>query len=364
MMKLRRLIIWGCLAGSIWARSETPPPFTADGFKVPQPGYQFEFPRDHGSHPGFKIEWWYLTGHLTRVQDPAMRFGFQATFFRQASPDGATDLFLSHMAIVNVATGEFLHQERLNRPGWDAGAAVGRLDVHNGPWSLAMADAAAETMRLRGGVRAEAQWDLELKPQKPLVIFGENGVSRKGDAPTAASYYLTYSRLAASGTLNWQGETVEVSGQAWMDHEISSSQLGEDQIGWDWISMQLDDGREIMVYQLRKRDGTSDPASSLTWVDPAGKPQRQPFTWKVQTTWTSPHNGAKYPAKVRVTTTDPTTGQTTNVVVEPLVADQELTGDLAGIPYWEGACRVIDGTGKVIGQAYMELTGYAKDLEL
>ena len=149
-----------------------------------------------------------------------------------------------------------------------------------------------------------------------------------------------------------------------MDHEVSSSQLGKDQVGWDWVSIQLEDQREIMVYRLRKRDGTSDPASTLTWVDRAGKPQRQPFELTVESTWTSPHNGAEYPANVQITTTDPATGEPVSILVEPFIADQEHTGELAGIPYWEGACRVIDASGQVIGQAYMELTGYAEDLEL
>jgi len=364
MMKMRLLIFLGCLLGPILGRSDSIPLLTEDGFKVPQPGYDFAFPRDHGSHPGFKIEWWYITGHLYRSEEPAARFGFQATFFRQASPDGKSDLFLSHMSVVNVGAEEFLHQERLNRPGWDADAAEGRLAVHNGPWSLEMLDPQRESLRLLGGVRAEAQWDLELEPIKPLVIFGENGVSRKGAAPTAASYYLTFSRLAAKGVLHWQGESFAVSGSAWMDHEISSSQLGADQSGWDWISMQLDDQREVMVYRLRKRDGTSDPASSLTWVDAAGIGKRQPFVMKVESTWTSPHNGAEYPAKVRVSTTDPETGESVALLIEPLVEDQELTGELAGIAYWEGACEVKTEAGVVIGQAYMELTGYAKELEL
>ena len=164
-MKMRLLILMGCLFGSVWTRGGATPLVTDDGFKVPQPGYAFEFPRDHGSHPGFKIEWWYLTGHLEKENNPSGRFGFQATFFRQASPNGETDLFLSHMAIVNVGTGEFLHQERFNRPGWDAGARVGRLDVHYGPWSISMETAPSETMRLQGGVRAEAQWDLRLEPE-------------------------------------------------------------------------------------------------------------------------------------------------------------------------------------------------------
>ncbi len=363
-MNTRLLIILTYLSGAVGAWAKPAPQFTADGFKVPQPGFDFQFPRDHGSHPGFKIEWWYLTGHLAEEGANGERFGFQATFFRQASPDGNTDLFLSHMAVVNVSTGEFLHQERLNRPGWDAGATVGRLDLHNGPWSLRMPKADAEEMRLQGGVRAEAMFDLQLEPVKPLVIFGEDGVSRKGAAPTAASYYLTYSRLAATGTLNWQGKTRAVTGLAWMDHEISSSQLDENQVGWDWISMQLNDGREIMVYRLRLRDGSSDPASTLTWVDANAQPMPQPFEWQVVSTWTSETTGGTYPAKVRVRTIDPASGQSVSLLIEPMVAAQELSGDLGGIPYWEGACRVRDETEQVLGQAYMELTGYAKDLEL
>lgn len=337
---------------------------TPDGFKVPQPGTRFTFPRDHGSHPEFKIEWWYLTGHLEAEAESEARFGFQATFFRQASPDGSSAIYLSHMAVVNVTTGEFLHQERLNRPGWDAGAATTTLDVHNGPWSLRLEDPDTERMRLLGGVRAEAMFDLSLVPEKPLVVFGKDGVSRKGSGPTAASYYLTFSRLAATGTLAWQGKKHRVAGLAWMDHEISSSQLDEDQVGWDWVSMHLPDRREVMLYRLRLRDGTSDPASTLTWVDAEGRPEPRPFTWTVLDTWRSPHTGADYPARVQIETTDPANGAAVTFTVEPLVADQELTGQLAGIPYWEGACRIRTADGTIIGQAYMELTGYAKDLKI
>ena len=242
------------------AAQPAPPPFTADGFAVPQPGTRFQFPRDHGSHPDFKIEWWYLTGHLYAAA-PApgtapRRFGFQATFFRQAGPRGGTDanpafgsahLVLAHMALVDVQTGNFIHQERLNREGWDAAAATATLDVRNGDWSLRLADPAdaslQPTLLLRGSVHADATFALTLKPAKPLVVFGENSVSRKGADPTAASYYLTFSRLLADGELvlqrEGQSETLRVAGEAWMDHEISSSQLGSGQVGWDWLSVQL-----------------------------------------------------------------------------------------------------------------------------
>jgi len=371
----------GCFGALGAAQAQTPVTLTPDGFAVPQPGYPFAFPRDHGSHPEFKIEWWYLTGHLHTVDTPARRFGFQATFFRQAGPRGGTDvnpefgsaqLYLAHMALVDVQTGRFLHQERLNREGWDAAAATDTLAVRNGDWSLRLVDptdaSAQPTLALQGGIHAEAAFALTLRAAKPLVVFGEDGVSRKGAAPTAASYYLTFTRLMADGELTLQGERgsekFRVTGEAWMDHEISSSQLGAGQIGWDWVSIQFTDRRELMLYRLRLRDGTADPASTLTWIDAAGRTQRSPFTWEVLTRWTSPATGAIYPQRIRITTTDPATNATVTLSVEPLVAAQELPGTLGGVSYWEGACRVRDAAGREVGSAYMELTGYARDLKL
>jgi predicted secreted hydrolase len=330
-------------------------------FALPQPGRVFTFPRDHGSHPEFRVEWWYLTGHLFTAD--TRRFGFQATFFRQAAPQGRSHIHLAHMGVVEIATGRFVHQERLDRAGWDAGAATDRLDLHQGPWSLRMIDDEPETMRLLGGIAAEARFELTLTPKKPLVIFGEDGVSRKGDDPAAASHYLTFTRLQVQGRLEWDGTWHDVTGQAWMDHEISSSQLSAGQVGWDWVSAQLDDGREWMLYRLRRDDGSADPASTFTWIDQAGALQRAPFEWTVVDTWRSPETNARYPARVRISTTDPATGAAVAFTIEPLVAAQELPGDLSGIPYWEGACRVRDAGGREVGSAYMELTGYAKALQ-
>jgi predicted secreted hydrolase len=378
------------LAFSVFAplTARAQPASTADGFAVPQPGRRFVFPRDHGSHPDFKIEWWYLTGHLfaprpaaTTGGPPPRRFGFQATFFRRAGPPGTADLnpafgtahvFLAHMALVDVQTGAFLHEERLNRKGWDASAATDTLDLRNGNWTLRLADpadtSATPTLLLQGGVQADVALALTLRPTKPLVVFGENGVSRKGADPTAASYYLTFPRLAAEGTLaltaGTRTETLAVTGEAWMDHEISSSQLSGGQVGWDWLSVQFHDGREVMLYQLRHGDGTADPASSLTWVDAAGRTERMPFALEVLNRWTSPATGAAYPSRLRVTTTDPATRAPVVLAVEPLVRAQELPGSLGGVPYWEGACRVRDAAGREIGSAYLELTGYARALKL
>lgn len=358
---LFRFCVFCAFCGNSLRGSEIPLT-TIDGFAVPQPGHVFSFPRDHGSHPEFKIEWWYLTGHL--FTENGRRFGYQATFFRSAAPDKSTHLYLAHMALVDAATGKFYHQERLNREGWDASASTETLAVNNGPWSLRLADAAAQRIELIGSVRAEAGFRFNFTPAKPLVVFGENGVSHKGAAPTAASYYLTFPRLRTEGVLTLGAETLRVTGETWMDHEISSSQLDQNQVGWDWVSIHFKDGRELMFYRMRLRDGSSDPASSLTWIDAKGTTKKSDFTWEIIDRWTSPKTGAVYPSCVRLTSTDPATGKAVALTLEPLAKDQELTGNLGGIPYWEGACRVLDADGHDVGNAYMELTGYAKDLKL
>jgi predicted secreted hydrolase len=370
---------FGLAALAPTARGLEIPALTADGFAVPRPDPVFAFPRDHGSHPDYKIEWWYLTGHLYADEGPApRRFGFQATFFRSAAPRdvaarpgpaafGHDQIYLAHMALIDVSTGRFLHQERLNRAGWDAAASTTTLDVRNGDWSLTLADPAAapgaETLTLVGGIRADARFALNLVPKKPLVRFGVGGYSRKGAAPTAASYYLTFPRLAATGTLTLDGRALRVAGEAWMDHEYSSSQLDQNQVGWDWLSAQLDDGRELMFYRLRTTDGGTDPASTLTWVDRDGRAATAPFRWEPLTTWKSPHTGAIYPQRIRLTTTDPATGTEAVFLVEPLHPDQELGGSLGGVTYWEGACRVLSPAGAPLGAAYLELTGYDRAVE-
>jgi predicted secreted hydrolase len=342
---------------------------TSEGFAVPQPGRKLTFPRDHGSHPEFKVEWWYLTGHLEAAD--GRKFGFQATFFQNAGPTpnpapttnafAAAPIYLGHMALLDVATGRFLHQARINRAGWDAGSAQETLRVWNGNWSLKLADPVTGRLELAGGVRAEAAFQLTLEPRKPLVVFGTNGVSRKGADPTAASHYLTFPRLAATGSLTLGTESLAVTGLVWMDHEISSSQLEAGQAGWDWACLQLDDGRDLMAYRMRRDDGSTDPFSTLAWVGKDGAvrhfgPDR--FRWEPRGTWTSPLTGAKYPNRVRLVAPDPDGGADRELFLEPLADAQEITDPLGGVAYWEGACRVKDANGRVIGRAYLELTGY------
>lgn len=360
-LAFRHVVVFFVLAIGI-ATADPVPLTTEDGFAVPQPGHVFEFPRAHGSHPEFKIEWWYVTGHLHAEE--GRRFGYQATFFRQAAEPKPRQVFLAHMALTDLDGRRFLHQERLHREGWQAHASTEGMDLRNGPWTLRMENPDTGQMHLRGGVRAEAMFELTLTPTKPLVLFGEGGISRKGEDPTKASYYLTFSRLVTEGTLELDGQRFPVRGESWLDHEISSSQLDEGQIGWDWVSIQFADGRELKSFNLRLRDGRSDPASILTWVDAEGQTTHRPHHWEVRRTWRSPTTGAVYPVAVRLHTEDPATNRTVFFDVDAYFDACELTGAVGGIAYWEGPCRVRDDQGRVVGSAFLELTGYAADISL
>jgi predicted secreted hydrolase len=359
------------------------PRFTEDGFSVPRPGEALSFPAAHGSHPDFRIEWWYLTGHLDSAEGRA--FGFQATFFRSAlrppaeqAGDGSAPtagfgrdhLFLAHMAVTDVTGERFWHEERLNRDGWDASAAVGTLDVRNGNWRLWAEEPRAETseppspepkLRLRFTATEAAALEVSLVPIKPLIRFGEDGTSRKGADPAARSYYLTWPRLAVEGHLVLPEGTHAVTGLAWMDHEIASQQLSEELDGWDWTAIQLDDGWDLKAYILRRADGSPDPFSALMWIDPEGRVtyrEAAAFRWERTRWWTSPETGARYPVEVALHTTDPRTGAPLTLRLRPRLDAQELSTGSAGFAYWEGACAVLGPDGETLGRAYLELVGY------
>lgn len=338
-------------------------------WNVPRVGHKLTFPADHGSHPDFKIEWWYLTGHLYHGD---RRFGFQATFFRlgqkpvDVAPEdafGESQIYMAHMGLSDPETGEFIHEERLNRGGWDARAEVGRLDVFNGDWRLKQA---GNGMQLVGSIKSEAGFDLKLSPHKTHVIFGEEGISRKGPEGTAASYYITFPRLDVEGALMLGGETLEVYGEAWMDHEISSSQLDRNQVGWDWACLQLFDGREIMGYVLRTDSGEPSEYSKLVWIDPVGELTHQQlgeYRWIHKGDWESPTNGAVYPITPIIETVDPESGIKRRFQLIPTMPNQEMANGTGGVSYWEGACDVIDlNSGNAVGRAFLEMTGYADDI--
>jgi predicted secreted hydrolase len=335
----------------------------------------FRFPEDHGPHPDFRTEWWYYTGNLATAA--GRRFGFQLTFFRnsfsprpaaRASKWAANEIYLAHFALTDVAkiageNGRFRSYERLERGAVGlAGAEVSPFRVWLGDWSASGPGEGSNPLPMRlvasaGGVGKNdgAAIDLTLQAGKPPVLEGDRGLSRKGAEPGQASYYYSLPRMPAAGTVRVggsAGSTFAVSGLAWMDREWSTSSLGADEVGWDWFALQLADGREIMLYRLRRKDGSIAPASAGTLIAADGSSRPLALSEVVvepSGSWTSPRSGARYPARFRLRI--PAAGL--DLDIRPLVADQELD---TSFRYWEGAVAV---SGTVAGSGYVELTGYA-----
>lgn len=326
----------------------------------------FEFPRDHGPHPEFQTEWWYYTGNLETNDGQA--FGFQLTFFRRgltpgtvqrASSWGTNQVYLAHFALTDVAEGRFEATERFSRGAAGlAGAQADPYHVWLENWSVQALD--GERVRLRASDDDRAI-DLTLTPQKPPIGHGDQGLSPKSAMPGNASYYYSFTRLVAEGDISRGDERLPVRGSAWMDHEYSTSALAPDQVGWDWLSLQLDNGWDVMYFQLRRADGSIEPVSSGSLVAPDGTVtpiRRDDVALEVLDTWTSPHSGARYPSRWRVQLP----AANLDLIVEPLIADQELN---VSFIYWEGAVRVT-GTqagSPVTGRGYIELTGYAHSMQ-
>ena len=346
----------------------------SSSFQHATAGYQYQFPRDHGAHPNYRTEWWYYTGHLQ--SKTGRSFGFELTFFRRGVPPediktlpskwSLNQVYLAHFAITEITGQRFHFSEKISREGLGkAGADESRLRVWIDDWR-------AEAATDHAGVHTLVAHDkthrlaLSLQPAKPLVLQGVGGISRKGKDPEQASHYYSFTRLTTSGTLSIDGESFEVTGTSWMDHEFSSSDLGADQVGWDWFSIQLEDQRELMLYRMRLKDGSSDLQSSGTVVSPDGRARHLEVTdFQIESTgtWNSPESKASYPSRWRLTF--PSLDLVLEVV--PLLADQELrTSRSAQVTYWEGAV-VVTGTKQgqpVKGQGYVELTGYAARLKM
>ena len=315
------------------------------------------FPEDHGPHPDFRTEWWYYTGNL---KTPTGRHvGFQLTFFRVAlsSEEGprwsawaTRQLYVAHLAVTDTAGGRFHAASRVSRAALGlAGAQTAPFRVWVENWS-AEGDGRAVRLRAHEGPAAV---DLTVSPAKPVVLQGDRGLSRKGPEPGNASLYYSFTRMPARGVVRLGAETLEVSGGAWMDREWSTSALGAAVEGWDWFAVQLDDGRELMVYLLRRRDGTIDPFSAGTLVAADGTARRlDAADVRVETLahWTSPRSGVRYPARWRLSVPS----AALRLEIEPRLADQELR---VGTRYWEGAVTV---AGSSAGQGYVELVGYGE----
>ncbi|MEB3284323.1 MAG: lipocalin-like domain-containing protein [Candidatus Sericytochromatia bacterium] len=362
----------GCLfaAAPVGAVAKSPAAF------VPAlPGYQYVFPRDHGAHPGFRTEWWYYTGHL---EAPGVRrFGYQLTFFRvglepgnplgaRASAWRSDAIYLAHFALSDINQRRFHFADRLQRGGTGlANAAPQFLNVFLGPWRAGQTvPQGARSPHRHSLVAADPAFAIELEVDalKPPVIHGHEGISRKSDCPTCASHYYSLTRMATRGHVRVGTEHLPVTGTSWMDHEFGSNQLGKDEAGWDWFSLQLEDDSELMLYQLRRLDGTPVAQSSGTWV-PAQGPARHlelsAFGIVPQGRWKSPTSGANYPSgwQVRVP------GQGLELTVKPSFKAQELrTPGSSRETYWEGSVEVSGRRAgrPVKGRGYVELTGYAR----
>lgn len=327
---------------------------------LPRP---FRFPGDHGAHNDFRSEWWYYTGNL--ATGGGRRFAFQLTFFRfalspqapvRASAWASNQVYMAHFAVTDVAGERFHAAERFSRGALElAGVEADPFRVWLGNWQASAAGAFfPQTLRADDGGYAI---DLRLDGGKPLILNGDAGLSQKSAEPGNASYYYSIPRIAVSGSLATPDGLWQVDGAAWFDREWSSSALAADQVGWDWFALQLSDGRDLMVYRLRSRDGGTDPHSAGTLVEASGQALglgAQDFILDELDHWRSPGSGARYPSRWRLRVP----GAAIDVEIIPEIPDQEL--DLA-FRYWEGASRVTgtSASAQVSGHGHVELTGYA-----
>ncbi len=331
------------------------------------PGYTFAFPRDHASHPAFKLEWWYYTGNV--ATSSGRRFGYQVTFFRvgvDAAPANPSrwairDIHMAHLAVSDPDGKRYRFDERLSREGPGlAGASTDTYRVWNEDWTASLDPQGRHVLAASTG---QAGVQLTLDEGKPPAVNGVNGVSQKGARPGNASHYYSITRMPTRGTIVIDGERHDVTGESWMDHEFGTSFLESDQQGWDWLSLQLDDNRELMLYQLRRADGSRDPRSSGTLVDARGRATHLSaagFTMSPAGATFKAPSGATYP----VTWTVGIPAEQLTLTVSTPLASQELTTTGAGIAYWEGMVQVA-GTGPggpVRGRGYLEMTGYKGSL--
>lgn len=322
----------------------------------------FSFPADHGPHREYRTEWWYLTGNLT--SEDGRHFGYQLTFFRQGlRPDAperesswaAQEVYLAHLGLTDVANNRFYAADELARGGSIglAGAQAEPFRVFLKDWSI---EGTGENARLRAASE-EVAIDFQVRALKPPTLQGDRGLSQKGPEPGNASYYYSFTRMETSGTLEIGGQQIAVQGLSWLDREWGTSLLAEDVVGWDWFSLQLADGRDIMWYLLRRNDGTAETRYSRgTITGPNGEVESissADVEVEVLDTWLSPHTGARYPARWRLRI--PRVGL--DLDIRPHIPDQELR---VGFQYWEGAVAV-SGTSSqqpITGNGYVELTGY------
>jgi len=407
----RRAMLLSALAGPwpvIAAASSPTAPAQASSAPLPdpvRPGRPMVFPRDHGAHPGSRIEWWYVTGWLlpqslsagaasgsaaqamapsagTGAEDDARRLGFQVTFFRSATGKGdgllsrfaPRQLLFAHAALSDLAARRHDHAQRLAR--WsgqadaalrdramlnDADVAVGGWQLLRtpGPGALGMPGSQAQSLDSRWLTRVDTPdftLDLSMAPTQPALLQGEQGWSRKGPQPSQASHYVSLPQLQVSGRLTRRGATQAVAGRAWFDHEWSDELLHPQAVGWDWIGMNLHDGSALTAFVLRRADGSALWAGG-SLRSAAGALRvfgADEVRWQPGRTWRSPVTGASYPVQWSVQTPS---GRFT---VQALADAQELDNRSSiGTAYWEGLSALLDAQDRRVGLGYLEMTGYA-----
>lgn len=338
----------------------------AEGFVQAVEPRQFEFPQDHGAHPKFRNEWWYFTGNL---QTPAGRhFGYQFTLFRvalaseplmAASQWATNEIYMGHLAVTDTQAEKFYHFERFSRAALDlAGAQTEPFRVWLENWSVHSQGESFFPLTIQAEAE-EVALTLEIMPEKELVLQGQEGLSQKGHQRGNASYYYSFTRLNTEGRLQIDGKEHALAGLSWMDREWSTSALEEQQLGWDWFSLQLSNGWDLMFYQLRLKNGQADTTSSGILVGPQGQTfplNHQQLEVETLDFWKSPQTQIRYPSQWKLTVPE----QQIVLQLTPRLAQQELH---TFFTYWEGAVQV-EGQFQnqaVLGQGYVEMTGYAKE---
>ncbi len=319
------------------------------------------FPADLGQHPDYQIEWWYYTGNL--ADEEGHRYGFQLTFFRRGLTPGLLDrasewagnqIYFAHFTITDAAGETFTYHERFSRGG------PGLAGAQSVPYRVWLDDWQAKEVG-PGQVQLKAEagdigLDLLLEQTKPAALQGNQGLSQKSGQPGNASYYYSLTNNQAGGTIITPRGSFAVSGKAWQDHEWSTTSLGPEAVGWDWFSLQLDDGREVIYFSIRKEDGSVEAVSSGALIDVDGSARylpREAVEIIVLKEWQSPQSGAVYPAEWSFAIP----GEGIDLRLKPLLPQQELR---VSFTYWEGAVE-IEGTQK--GYGYVEMTGYYSSMQ-
>lgn len=331
---------------------------SADEFRKISPDYTPQFPNDFYYKEGYRVQWWYFTGHL--FDREGREFGYELTFFAVGvqtraykSKFGVDNIYISHFALTDVAGKRYYSSEKSDSGAYGfAGAEVKDLRVWVDDNKM---EGTTERIHI-AALDRDRSFELELTPAKRVVLNGQKGFSRKSeDSPAIASWYFSYTDLATSGSLKIGDKTFSVHGKSWFDREISSGRMGKSEEGWDWFAIQLDDGREVMIYIMRKADGTADKYSSGTFVYRDGKYRHlniDDFSITSSRHYKSARTGAQYPSQWEIRIP----GEGLTLKVTPLLEDQEFIATTStGNYYWEGTCRV---EGSAAGRAYVELTGY------